>query len=514
VLEIKDLKVSYYGKGKPTTAVDGVCLKINEGEVLALVGASACGKTTVALSVARLISSYDGIISNGNILFKGKDIMQFSHKKLRDLRGKEISYIFQEPASSLNPVFTIGEQITELLLTHTKISKHEAKTKAKEALSLAQLSDTERIFNSYPHQLSGGMKQRAMIAMAIALKPKLLIADEPTTALDVTVQAKIVELLKNLKNKLGLSILFITHDLNLVSVIADRVIEMERGRIKGTVSNPKGKAYLKNGTFSSLGSETVSINQGLETVSTNNLTKHFAAASGFFNREKDIIKAVDGVNISIKAGETLGIVGETGSGKTTLAKLLAGLYKPTAGKILYGNKKDFLKKDIQMVFQNPYNSLDPKMKIKDTLKEGLIIHNIVKPSRMKEKLNELMDMVQLPQKSLNKYPREFSGGERQRIALARALSTEPKLIILDEPVSSLDTSIQDKILNLLTNLQRKMNLSYIFISHDILVVKAISNRVAVMHQGKVIEQGPTQQVCDNPQDPYTKELMEAAVYGK
>ena len=505
LLEINNLQVNYFSARGKTPAVCGASLAIKKGEVLGLVGESACGKSTLALSIANLISPHEGKIAEGEIIFNNRNLIGLPEKELRALRGREISYIFQDPSSALNPVYTIGEQITEVLLGHENISKESAKEKAIQALKSAQLADAERVFSCYPHQLSGGMKQRSMIAMAIILKPKLLIADEPTTALDVTVQAKIIELLIKLKNELGLSILFITHDLNLVSTIASRIAVMEKGKI----IRYETKGLSKPAAAEKRKTETQSKENVLEAK---NLKKYFAVETGFFRREKGIVKAVDGVDISLKYGQTLGIVGETGSGKTTLAKLLAGLYTPTEGKIYYEGNKKIIRKDFQMVFQHPFDSLNPRMKIEDILKEGLLIHKIAEPSNIKQRLCDLLDMVQMPKDSLDRFPHEFSGGQRQRIAIARAISVEPKVIICDEPVSSLDVSIQGKILQLLLELQERLNLSYVFISHDILIVKAISTTIAVMYQGKIIEQGEASQIFEHPAQEYTKELMSAARY--
>ncbi|MBN1405685.1 MAG: ABC transporter ATP-binding protein [Candidatus Omnitrophica bacterium] len=520
LLEIKNLKVKYFGSESGKNAVDGASFGMEKGKVLALVGESACGKTTTALSIARLITSHDGKIEDGEIIFKGKDVMHLSNLELRMLRASEISYIFQDPSSSLNPVYTIGEQIAEILAVHKKIPGPDAKQKVLNALREAHLSDAERIFSAYPHQLSGGMKQRAMIAMAAILKPALLIADEPTSALDVSVQAKIMQLLMELKLKLGLSILFITHNLNLVSEIADNVAVMYNGKIveacskddfynapkheytKMLISTMKDLNAMKRFPVNSVSSGK-NPPQNAPILKANNLKKSFCAG-------KKCIRAVSGVDINLGYGETLGIVGETGCGKTTLAKLLAGLYRPDEGTILYNGSPKMIRKNIQMVFQHPYDSLNPRMKIGDMLKECLITHKIARQDKIPQRLKALLDMVQLPECSLDRYPHEFSGGERQRIAITRALAVEPKLIILDEPVSSLDVSIQGKILHLLLNLQKELGLSYIFISHDILIVKAISDRIAVMRDGKITEEGPAGQICENPVQEYTKQLMNAA----
>ncbi len=499
LLTVKNLKVHFKHENEVVKAVDGIDFAINENEVLGLVGESGSGKTVTALSIMKLLPKR-GCFQSGEIICQ---------------EGKP-AIVFQEPATSLNPVLRIGEQVDEAVLVNRKIPKKEAKNQALNLLEKVKIHDPQRIYSSYPHMLSGGERQRAMIAMAIALNPKLLIADEPTTSLDVTIQAGILELILGLKKDLNMSVLFITHDFGIINKVADRVLVMkdgrivERGRKNDILFSPK-EDYTKKlldavPRITSYGDRSLPDTiPDKETcphrtiVAVKNLNKSFSVEKGIFKKEQKKIQAVHNISLEIREGKTLGLVGESGSGKTTLGKLIMGLLEPDSGSV--GTEKS-----IQIVFQDPYSSLDPRMKMQDIVLEGPTIHGITKDEKEKI-LRNVLFKAHLNYKDRLKYPHQFSGGERQRIAIARALAVNPRILILDEPVSSLDVIIQSEILNLLKDLQKELSLTYIFISHDLRVVEYMADDVAVMYKGEIVELAGRDQIYRTPKHPYTKRLL-------
>ncbi|MBL7156984.1 MAG: ABC transporter ATP-binding protein [Candidatus Omnitrophica bacterium] len=510
IFAVKNLKVQFRHDSEIIKAVDGIDFEIHENEIVGLVGESGSGKTVTALSVMNLLLGKDCVISG-------------------DIRSPRIAMVFQEPLTSLNPVLQIGEQIEEAVLIHKKVSKKEAKARTLVLLEKVKIPDRERIYNSYPHLLSGGERQRAMIAMAIALGPELLIADEPTTALDVTIQAEILDLILNLKKDLNMSVLFITHDFGIINKVADRVLVMkdgniiERGTKKEILSLPK-ENYTKKllEAVPKITAEAVPRKREKEKsiINVKGLNKSFFVEKGIFKKESARIEAVRNVNLEIKEGKTLGVVGESGSGKTTLGKLLIGLLKPDSGSIAYkesfpgrqftGGLKKVSMHDIQIVFQDPYSSLDPHMKMREIVLEGPVIRGMKKDEK-EEILRDVLFKVHLNYKDRFKYPHQFSGGERQRIAIARALAVKPGILILDEPVSSLDVIIQSEILDLLKELQKELSLTYVFISHDLRVVEHVSDEVAVMVKGEIVERAYKDEIYRSPKHPYTKRLLSSII---
>jgi len=496
LLTIKNLQINFTHGSEIKTAVRGINFAVNRNEVVGLVGESGSGKTVTALSVMRLLPGRE-CEARGEILFEGTDLAKVSEKEILCVRGADLAMIFQEPFTSLNPVLTVGEQIDEAILTHKKISKKEAKKETFTLLEKVRLKDPGRIYDSYPHLLSGGQRQRAMIAMAISMKPKLLIADEPTTALDVTIQAEILELILELKRELGMSVLFISHDFGVINKVADRFLIMKEGILvakeseyaKRLLEASRLRAPAKAGLLA----------EGRVAITLKNLTKTFVVEKGVFKREGACVKAVRNVSLEIKEGKTLGVVGESGSGKTTLGKLIIGLLKADSGAAE-------LATPAQIVFQDPYSSLDPRMRMQDIVLEGPVIRG-VKKSEREGILRDVLFRVHLNYKDRLKYPHQFSGGERQRIAIARALAVKPRILILDEPVSSLDVIIQREILKLLKDLQKELSLTYIFISHDLRVVEYMADEVAVMQEGKIVECAPCSRIYASPRHPYTKRLL-------
>ena len=552
-LQVQDLHVSFQSKEMSVQAVKGVSFEIKAGETLGLVGESGSGKSVTALSLINLIPQPPGKITKGEILLKGQDILKYSEKEIRKVRGNIISMIFQEPMTSLNPVFTVGYQISEALILHQNMNKKEAREKSIDLMDQVGILQPSKRVDSYPHQMSGGQRQRVMIAMAIACQPDLLIADEPTTALDVTIQRQILELLQKLQEDLKMSMLFISHDLGIIAEIAKRVLVMYQGCIvesnetlaifkepkhpytKGLIACrptldvktsrlPVVSDFLEGRENSlKLKEKSPPKTDAKPLVKVKNLKKHFSLERTFFGKTKSWIKAADDISLEIPRGTTLGLVGESGCGKTTLGRALLRLIEPTAGQVFYNetditalSPKDLksMRRKMQIIFQDPYASLNPRMTIGSSIMEPLIIHSLYKNKQeRKERVQELMEQVGLDKNMMNRYPHEFSGGQRQRICIARAIAVQPEFIICDESVSSLDVSIQAQVLNLLKDLQEQLHLTYIFISHDLTVVKFISDQIAVMHKGKIVEINTPDEIYKNPQNPYTKQLIEAIPSG-
>ncbi len=520
LLSVEDLSITFRQGGKATHAVKSVSFTIGEGETVALVGESGSGKSVTALSTVRLVA--DSAEITGKVHYRDREMIGAGEATLRHVRGNEISFIFQEPMTSLNPLQTIDKQIMESLSLHQGLSATAGRARALELLEKVGIREAEQRLKSYPHQLSGGQRQRVMIAMALANQPKLLVADEPTTALDVTIEAQILELLAELKEREKMSMLFITHDLGIVRKIADRVCVMQEGEIveQGPTDeiferpqHPYTKMLL---AAEPSGAPLPVAEDAPEIVTTDDLRIWFPIKRGFLRKTVGHIKAVNAATIRIRAGETLGVVGESGSGKTTLALAVMRLISSEGpihflGQDIAGWKnKDLrpLRSDIQIVFQDPFGSLSPRMTIADIVGEGLTVHAKGDPGK---RVAEALTEVGLDPAMMDRYPHEFSGGQRQRIAIARAMVLEPKLLVLDEPTSALDMTVQGQIVDLLRDLQAKHGLAYLFISHDLRVVRALSHRVMVMKEGDVVEEGPAAQIFDSPQTDYTKTLLAAAL---
>lgn len=504
LLEVKNLCVSFFTDTGEIQAVRDVSFSLDEGSILGIVGESGSGKTVTALSILRLLP-VAGKIIGGSIKYKGKELLSLSQRQIRQVRGGEIGLIFQEPATSLNPVFTVGFQIIEALRFHQQLSRKQALNKAVELLESVGIDSASKRIKNYPHQLSGGQRQRVMIAMALSCSPSLLIADEPTTALDVTIQAQILDLLSSIQKERKMAVILITHDFGIISQFVDNIAVMRQGKI---VEQAPTDVLLKNPEHFYI-KELLSAGDGKdgcmrEIFSVRNLSKRFILPCGFF-RPAGIVRAVEEVTFTVEQGETLGIVGESGCGKSTLAKLTAGLLAPDSGEIVF----DGGKRDIQLIFQDPYASLNPRMTVGEIIGEGLVVNKIVPRSQVLNKVQEFLEIVGLNRDVAVRYPHEFSGGQRQRIAIARALITRPKLVIADEPLSALDISIQAKIINLLLKLQKEFNLTYLFISHDLRVVEYISNRIVVMYLGRIVETASAEDLYKQPYHPYTQALLSA-----
>ncbi len=622
LLNVKGLKTHFFTEDGVVKAVDGVDFNVYQGEVLGLVGESGCGKSVTALSIMQLISN-PGRIVQGDITFESLNLRSLSEAEIQRIRGNRISMIFQQPQSSLNPVFTVGEQLTEVFHIHKHMEKEEAWERSVGLLRIVGIPDPEQKAHAYPHEMSGGQAQRVMIAMGLALRPELLIADEPTTALDVTIQAQILDLIRDLRNQMGTAVILITHDLGVVAEIADRVAVMYTGQIveqasvtnlfeqplhpytlglinsipilgetkerldiiDGVVPNlvdlppgcrfaPRCEAHIEHNLSiclekkpdlksaqpehtvrcwlyhdhgehkaplsRAIASESLSVAGGRERdnmekaglraateptngaskdlISVQNLVKHFPVRGGIFKRVVDWVQAVDGVSFSIRRGETLGLVGESGCGKSTVGRTLLHLLEPTGGAVefdgadvfsLQKQEKKSMRRDMQIIFQDPYASLNPRKPISDSIMAGLNIHKIGSPDERAEMVMDVLRKVGLKDYHAHRYPHEFSGGQRQRIGIARAIVLRPKFIICDEPVSALDVSIQSQVLNLLQDLQEEFGLTYLFIAHDLSVVEHISDRVAVMYLGKIAELAPQLELFNNPLHPYTQALMSA-----
>jgi len=583
LLDVRNLTTVFKTEGSENIAAENISFTVKRGETIGIVGESGSGKSVTALSIMKLIPNPPGKISQGNVMFNSPtkgivDLTTLSEKEMRFERGNEIAMIFQEPMTSLNPVYTCGEQLMETIIMHRKVGKKEAKRITLELFKKVDLPRPDDIFNSFPHEISGGQKQRVMIAMAMSCNPSLLIADEPTTALDVTVQAKILDLMRQLRDENDMSIIFITHDLGVVAEIADRVIVMYQGRIveQGTVwdifSSPQhpytksllacrprldikmkvlpvatdfmnvdlegnfsvkkqdqkyssvGEAILFNFTDEDeINERNVFLASQPPQLEVRNLKMHFPINKGIFGKPTDFVKAVDDVSFDVYPGETIGLVGESGCGKTTLGRAILRLIEPSSGSITFEGKdithinKDELRKlrkDIQIIFQDPYSSLNPRMTVGEAIIEPMRVNKIYESDFLRKKhCIELLEKVNLSKAHYERYPHEFSGGQRQRICIARALALNPKFIICDESVSALDVSVQAQVLNLLNKLKEEFNFTYIFISHDLSVVKFMSDRIIVMNKGKIEELGYAQDIYNNPQSEYTSRLISAIPKG-
>jgi len=579
LLEFKNLVTEFKTEGTVVRAVNGISFTLNKGETIGIVGESGSGKSVTSLSAMRLIPSPPGEISGGEIIFhkddgEPVDLLKISEEEIRKHRGNDIAMIFQEPMTSLNPVFTCGNQVVEAIMLHQNMNKHEAKDLTIKLFEEVQLPDPERIFSTYPHQISGGQKQRVMIAMAMSCQPSVLIADEPTTALDVTVQKTILQLMQKLQTERDMGILFITHDLGVIAELADKVVVMYKGNIveQGNVwdifSNPQhpytkgllacrpplnkrykflptvsdfmkededGKIIENNITVEEFTKDLTIPNSERELkqkelfakepiLKIKNLKTYFPIRNGFFGGISSHVKAVDNVNFDVYPGETLGLVGESGCGKTTIGRTIIRLEEPTEGEMIYKGKdiakmdakelREF-RKEVQIIFQDPYSSLNPRMTIGNAIMEPMQVHGILEnDEQRKKRVEELLARVNLDPSHFYRYPHEFSGGQRQRIGIARALAVNPKFIICDESVSALDVSVQAQVLNLLNELKEEFGLTYIFISHDLSVVKYMSDRMLVMQDGKIEEMGDADQIYNDPQTEYTKKLIDAIPEGK
>jgi peptide/nickel transport system ATP-binding protein len=563
LLQINNLQVDFVTEIGTTTAVKDISFTVNRGEIVAIVGESGSGKSVTSLSVLQLLPKPPARYTNGEILFSadGNDTVNLltqTQHQLRDIRGNQIAMIFQEPMTSLNPVFTCGHQVQEALQLHLKIGKQEARQKTIELFRQVRLPNPELLFRRYPHQLSGGQKQRVMIAMAMSCEPALLICDEPTTALDVTVQKTILQLIKELQQTRQMGVIFITHDLGVVAEVADRAIVMYRGEIvesgsvrdlfsdpqhpytKGLLAcrpvlHPKGERlpivsdFLENDrpfdlsryTQAAIAEPVLKVQEPAEAkrpfIQVSRLNVWFPSKKNLLGKPVEYVKAVDNIRFEIYKGETLGLVGESGCGKTTLGRTLLGLIPPTSGSVYYDgtdlSKIDArtmkqMRKDIQIIFQDPYSSLNPRLTIGAAIAEPLKVHNIVSTGLgRKDRVVELLEKVNLKAEHFNRYPHEFSGGQRQRIVIARALALNPEFIVCDESVSALDVSVQAQVLNLLNDLKAEMGFTIVFISHDLSVVRYISDRIMVMNKGKIEEIGEAEQVYFHPQKEYTRQLI-------
>lgn len=568
LLNIENLSIDFITEKQRTPAVKNISLQVNRGEILALVGESGSGKSVTSLSILQLLPQPPAQYTGGRILFQDEDaapvdLLGLNAQKVRELRGAKIAMIFQEPMTSLNPVMSCGKQVAEALRTHKKLSAAEAKKQTIEWFEKVKLPQPAVIFDRYPHQLSGGQKQRVMIAMAMCCQPSLLICDEPTTALDVTVQKTILQLIKELQRQQNMGVIFITHDLGVVKEIADRVAIMYKGTIveqnkasevfaqpqhpytRALIAcrpalHPKGEKLPVVSDFldrnqqseiSSQQSEAGSTSPGNLTpdsrlptpdsrlVKVESLSVKFPSKTSLFGKPLNYFTAVDNVSFDIYKGETLGLVGESGCGKTTLGRTLLRLVEPASGQIIY-NGQDItqlskaevkqLRKDVQLVFQDPYSSLNPRLTIGAAIAEPMKLGRIEKdPQARKKKVAELLDRVNLSASMMNRYPHEFSGGQRQRIVIARALALSPDFLVCDESVSALDVSVQAQVLNLLNDLKKDLGLTMLFVSHDLSVVRYMSDRIMVMNKGKIVESGPAEQVYRQPQNSYTQQLIEA-----
>ena len=528
LLSVSDLRVGFVTEGGLVQAVDGVSFELAPGEVLAIVGESGSGKSVTAQTIVGLTGSANTRIE-GSIRLGGAELVGAGEHELQKVRGERVGMVFQDPMTSFNPVYRIGRQLTEAMPAHRPdVSRAEARARAIELLGSVGLPSPERQVDRYPYELSGGMRQRAMIAMALMLEPEILIADEPTTALDVTIQAQILDLLRRLNRERGLATILITHDFGVVAEMADRVLVMHNGRIVERGGLDEVFYSPRDPYTRKLLGAVVRLDQapplrpsrsGAPLLEVSGLAKHFGVKRGLLvDREVDRVRAVDGVSFSVARGETLGLVGESGSGKSTLSRTILQLIEPTSGSVRFDGREIAglsrrqmrpLRAQMQMVFQDPYASLNPRKRIGQIVAEPLRIQGAASGRELRGRVHGLLERVGLAAAHYDRYPHEFSGGQRQRVGIARALALEPKLVIADEPVSALDVSIRAQILDLLAELQDEFGLTYVFVAHDIGVVRHVSDRIAVMHEGKLVEQGPADQVCERPSDPYTKKLLAA-----
>ncbi|MGV3577194.1 MAG: ABC transporter ATP-binding protein [Devosia sp.] len=528
ILDARNVAVDFKVEGGVVQAVKDVSFQLHKGETIALVGESGSGKSVTARTLMKLLTKRATIGKNTEITLSGKNVVDMSDRDMRKLRGNDIAMIFQEPMSSLNPVYTIGQQICEIIHLHNRVSKQEAMNRAEKLLEEVQIPEPRARLNNYPHQLSGGQRQRVMIAMALANRPDVLIADEPTTALDVTVQAQILNLIKDLKDKYGMAVILITHDLTVVRQFSDYVYVMQNGVVQehnateALFANPQ-HAYTRHLLASEPKGTALPLEEGAhDTVLEGKEVKvtYTLKRGGMFNPDFFELKAVDNLDIKLMRHETLGIVGESGSGKTTFGQALIRLIGNQGGQIFFDGEpihnKDRkamrpLRSRMQIVFQDPFASLNPRMSIGQIIEEGLIVNGLgANRNERLERVRQALRDAGMPDTILNRFPHEFSGGQRQRIAIARAIALEPEFILLDEPTSALDLSVQAQIIDLLRKLQNEKGLSYLFISHDLKVVRALCHRVMVMQHGKIVEQGPVSEVLTNPQTEYTARLVRAA----
>jgi len=528
LLSVEKLRVCFHTREGSTLAVDDVSFSVEPGQVLGIVGESGSGKSVACYSLLGLVPCPPGRIESGRALFEGRDLLTMTEKQLRAVRGHRISLIFQDPMTSLNPYMRIGDQLMEPLYRHQKVSGRAARERAIEMLAEVGINQARERIDSYPHEFSGGMRQRVMIAMALIAKPDLLIADEPTTALDVTVQAQILQLIKRLQRSYNLTVIFISHDLGVVAQMADQILVMKSGQVveQGTperifhqCAHPYTRQLIAAIPASAKPVPSAADDSGKAFLQVRQLYTAFRLqGGGIFKRQVDYLEAVKRVDLNIRKGEILGLVGESGSGKSTLGRSIMRLVDSQSGEVLLEGR-DLrrlsnpalvkARRDFQMIFQDPYASLNPRMTVFDALAEPLLVHGLANRKNLQEKVNQLMDDVGLDRRAIRKYPHEFSGGQRQRIAIARALALEPKLVIADEPVSALDVTIQAQILKLLLDLTQRHNLTMLFISHDLAVVRYICDRVAVMKAGEIIEAGETETLFAHPDHPYTKSLIQA-----
>ncbi|WP_027782830.1 MULTISPECIES: dipeptide ABC transporter ATP-binding protein [Burkholderia] len=562
VVAVDDLSVTFRREGATFDAVRNVSFHVDRGETLAIVGESGSGKSVTSLALMRLVEHGGGEITSGRIAFRRRggalvDLARASGATMRGIRGADIAMIFQEPMTSLNPVFTVGDQISEAIALHQSKGAAEARAEALRLLDLVRIPEARRVFARYPHQLSGGMRQRVMIAMALSCRPALLIADEPTTALDVTIQAQILQLIRGLQDEMNMGVIFITHDMGVVAEVADRVLVMYRGekveegesdRIFATPAHRYTRALLAavprlgsmqgtdvpekfpllkvDGTNATAPTTASAANDAQPLVDraappilrVRDLVTRFPVKSGVFGRVSQYVHAVERVSFELRAGETLALVGESGCGKSTTGRSLLRLVESQSGSIefdgrdisaLKGPDLQALRRNIQFIFQDPFASLNPRLTVGFSIMEPLLVHGVASGSEAQARVDWLLDKVGLPREAARRYPHEFSGGQRQRIAIARALALNPKVVIADESVSALDVSVQAQIVNLMLDLQRELGVAYLFISHDMAVVERVSHRVAVMYLGQIVEIGPRRAVFEAPQHPYTRKLMSA-----
>ncbi|MEP4486743.1 MAG: ABC transporter ATP-binding protein [Halioglobus sp.] len=519
LLEVNDLAVSFVTRNGVNKAVDGISFSVESGKITAIIGESGSGKSVACYSMLGLVPMPPGRIDGGTAVFEGRDLLKLSESELRKVRGRDVAMIFQDPMTCLNPFMTVGKQLMEPLIYHHKVSQSEARQRALELLEEVGIRDPDSTIDNFPHQFSGGMRQRVMIAMALINEPKLLIADEPTTALDVTIQAQILHLIANLQTKRDIGVIFISHDLAVVADIADEIVVMQQGRIveagdrEGIFSNASHPYTQKLLAAIPSDSKTPMAETPESLIQVRNLCTWFSQGSN-----QPVVKAVNDVSFDIRRGEVLGLVGESGSGKSTIGRSLLRLVPVTSGEVsfdgtdvtaLQGNALKDMRRRMQMIFQDPFASLNPRMTVFDTLAEPLLLHGIENRKTVSAGVLKLMDDVGLARAFVRKYPHEFSGGQRQRIAIGRALATRPEFIVADEPVSALDVTIQAQILDLMQELGREYGLTMLFVSHDLAVVRHLADRILVLYKGELVEEGTCEQLFEHPQQEYTRSLLSA-----